>query len=154
MSFTHVIAQTTNYTAGGSTKSITENYSKTGNLEINISAEVVGHGTITSAKTIPGFNLETAADAQSVLFLWEQTAAQITGASAASGYLMDDGGTNVIVNLTRGEPFVWQAGNTDKWGANKLQDAMTDLQWYAHQGQTVSATGTLTARVLIESTPT
>lgn len=142
MAFTHNINQTTLYNAGGVAKSVTANYSKTGESEINVSASCTGN------QTIADFNLETAANAQSVLFLWEQTETE-QESSIASGYLMDDGSSNVITNLKRDQPYVWQAGDTGKWGANVLQDAMTDLIWTVHDGQAAAGTGTLTARILL-----
>jgi hypothetical protein len=144
MAFTHIINQTTLYNAGGTAKSVTANYNKTGSSEINVSASCTGQ------QTIADFNLETAANAQSVFFIWEQSTAE-QESSIASGYLTDDGGTNVITNLKRGEPYVWQAGDTDKWGANVLQDAMTDLIWNVHAGEAAGGTGTLTARILLNS---
>jgi len=150
MAFSHSVVEKLTYTAGGQSPTTTNSYSKTGGAEINLSEEVVTSDPITTATTIAGFNgPDTAANTQSLIFQWDQTDAQSTAASVPSGYLKDQGG-NVICNLVRGEPFIWVEGNDTKWGSNPLTNAITALDFEAHTGGAVTATGTLTARVLYE----
>lgn len=148
MSFSHTTTVKTTYSAGGVNKVDDSSYTKTASAEINLSETLTTNAvTPETPLEVTGFDFADNTTAQSLLFEWAQTAAEITAASCPSGFLTDQADAK-LTDLFVNESKVWVEGNDDKWGAVPLNSSMTSIKFVPYDTAATTATGVLTVRVL------